>query len=71
MDTKEELIELLKNYFKTVKEIEVLKKKIKERNTYKKELSDTINIVFEKNELDNVNTAEGSVTKKKLNVRKT
>lgn len=70
METKEELMNGIKEWVKTDNDMLKLKTQIKELNAKKKELSDTLVNVMKQNEIDCFDIKGGSISYKKNVVKK-
>ena len=70
METKEELVNNIKEWIKMDNEINKLKKEIKDRNDKKKTLTQSLMIVMRTNEIDCFDINGGSLIYKKNTVKK-
>lgn len=71
METKEELIENIKEWIKIDNEITKLKSDIKDKNNKKKQITEGLLGVMKKNEIDCFDINGGSLVYKKNKVKKT
>ena len=70
METKEELVENIKEWIKMDTEISKLKSEIKERNNKKKALTDKLVVTMKKNEIDCFDINGGALVYKQSKVKK-
>ena len=70
METKEELVNNIKEWMKIDTEIAKLQSEIKERRNKKKMLTDSLVVVMKKNEIDCFDINGGSLIYKKSKVKK-
>jgi len=70
METKEQLVENIKEWIKIEKEISDYKTKIKERNTIKKNLSEKLIVTMKNNQIDCFDINGGAIVYKKSTVKK-
>jgi len=65
METKEDLIVSIKDWIKITKEIDLLKRKIKEKTEEKKHISEKLLLTMKSNEIDCFDITGGSLKYKK------
>lgn len=70
METKEQLVENIKEWIKIEKEINDFKSKIKERNAMKKKLSENLIVTMKNNQIDCFDINGGAIVYKKSTVKK-
>ncbi len=70
METKEELVENIKEWIKIDTEISKLKSEIKERNNKKKALTDKLVVTMKKNSIDCFDINGGALVYKQSKVKK-
>ena len=70
METKEQLVNNIKEWIKIDTEISQFKKEIKDRNAKKKELSETLMTTMKNNEIDCFDINGGSLIYKKSKIKK-
>jgi len=70
METKEELVNNIKEWVKLDNEICQLKKQIKERNDKKKKLTDNLIVTMKKNDIDCFDINGGAIMYKQNKVKK-
>ena len=71
METKEELVNNIKEWLKINSEIDDLKKQIKEKNNVKKNLTENLVIVMKTNKIDCFDMNDGALVYKKNKIKKT
>jgi predicted phage-related endonuclease len=70
MDTKAELIDCVKKWLKIDSELKELKDDIKKLNNEKKSITDNLTSVMKTNEIECLNTKEGSLLFKQIKTKK-
>lgn len=70
METKEQLVANIKEWLKMDTEIAKLKSEIKERNTKKKQLTESLVTTMKQNEIDCFDINDGALVYKKNKVKK-
>jgi hypothetical protein len=71
METKEQLVNNIKEWLKINSEIDDLKKQIKEKNNIKKTLTENLVIVMKSNQIDCFDINDGALIYKKNKTKKT
>ena len=70
METKEQLINTVKDWVKNDNEIKVLQKELTQRKNEKKKISKELNEVMQKNELDCLDINNGQIVYSKKSIKK-
>ena len=64
------MIEMIKEWLKIENEIKLLSKEISSRRKNKKTITEKLDVIMEKNNFDVINTSNGTIERKKTEVKK-